>query len=420
MNIDPPPIQPIRIRPFPDFDQRKCSGGARLFIKDAPDWEVFKIEGVFPAGRPYETKPGLSKALAGMLKVGTADRGDAEISEFVESRGGQVSVQLTADHISISLSGPSVRFFDLMPMFFHLIESAAYTPKSWDQFKKRQKHRLQADAAIHEVVAYKHLTERIFGREHPYGYNASLETYGALSIEEILNYREKVMQVQQGSYLLSGGLSADMVDGFMEKIQAAKSADLPEAILPAVPPTAPGMEYISPMGRQQVSIRMGRYISPDSLEESAQLQLLQTLLGGFFGSRLMRKIRDQGAMSYHAFSQLESMRFADYWMIGTEVSTTNTARAIDLISDCLQELVDQPIAPLERQMVQNYMAGLSLEFFDGAFHQIELIKNDRVERPEAGTYEAVMAAVKAFDVDRIQFLAQKYYAPGNAYIVVAG
>jgi|GEM_PF-1809901 predicted Zn-dependent peptidase len=420
MTIDLPSIQSIRIRPFPEFGQRDCSGGARLFIKDAPDWEVFKIEGVFPAGRPYESKPGLSKALAGMLKVGTAEKGDAEISEFVESRGGQLSVQLSADFISIALSGPSMRFFELMPMFFHLIESAVYTPKSWKQFQNRQKHRLQADATIHEVVAYKHLTERLFGREHPYGYNASLKTYSALSIDDIVKYREKVMQVQQGAYLLSGGLSEGMVDRFVEEIEKAPSATPPEAIVPAIPLTAPGMEYISPMGRQQVSIRMGRYISPDSLEESAQLQLLQTLLGGFFGSRLMRKIRDQGGMSYHAFSHLESMRFADYWMIGTEVATANTARAIDLIRDCLQELVDQPISPPERQMVQNYMTGLSLEFFDGAFQQIELIKNDRVERSQAGTYEAVMSAVKAFDVERIQLLAQKYYAPENAYIVVAG
>ena len=94
---------------------------------------------------------------------------------------------------------------------------------------------------------------------------------------------------------------------------------------------------------------------------------VNTILGGYFGSRLIRNIREEKGYTYGIYSSVLSMVDASALIISSEVNARYTQQAIEEVFKEIRKLQTEKVSDEELQLVRNYMTGSLLQQFDGSF-----------------------------------------------------
>lgn len=413
-----PPIRQLRTRAFPEYQQIHCRNGAKIVLIHEPDWKVFRLEACFLAGRPYEHKKGVAKATAELLREGSAGHNGLALAEIFEANGASISSKCGIDTAHVMMHAPTKKFFNLWPVMQEVLRQPSFDAKEWKKYQRKQKEKILSDLTINEVVSYRQLTENLFGTEHPYGYNSTPQTYLNLSTEDLHKHHQHCYGPSKAMFILAGGWTESIVQRLQQDIEAwPANADQPTPEFTAQMGTNPfariqlGQPY-------QASIRLGRILFPYQHRDYAYMQIANTLLGGYFGSRLMKKIREEEGLSYHVFSSVETMRFDGYWMIGTETGLANVEKTIALIETEMLKMAEQPISDDEAHMIRNYMIGNSLQFFEGAFNQSDFLRHHLFELEGTDVYAPLMEAIEEMNPDTIQSMAARYFQPEKLLKVV--
>lgn len=97
------------------------------------------------------------------------------------------------------------------------------------------------------------------------------------------------------------------------------------------------------------------------------LKLLCTILGGYFGSRLMSNIREEKGYTYGISSSIAAMRYGSYLTISTQTGTEFTRPLIDEVFAEIDRLRNEPVPTDEFITVQNYLRGDMARTLDSPF-----------------------------------------------------
>lgn len=171
---------------------------------------------------------------------------------------------------------------------------------------------------------------------------------------------------------------------------------------------------------QQTAIRIGRGIFSKHHEDYAGLYVLNTILGGYFGSRLMANIREDKGYTYNVYSMLDGMRHDGSWIIGTEVGNDVVDDTIKQIYLEMERLQKETMPNEELEMVKNYLLGTLLNTIDGPFNVSEVHRTIAVENLPEDFFVQIVETVKRIDAKTVQSLANKYLKKSDFYEVVVG
>jgi predicted Zn-dependent peptidase len=147
---------------------------------------------------------------------------------------------------------------------------------------------------------------------------------------------------------------------------------------------------------------------------------LNTILGGYFGSRLMSNIREDKGFTYGVGSMLGSMLYSGFFVISTEVRSEVTQQALDEMYKEMKTLGDEPVPDEELEMVRNYMLGTFMRNIDGAFHLSDRCKSIVLFDLGYDYFDKHVEAIKNTTPEQLMQLAKKYFERDSFYEVVAG
>jgi zinc protease len=170
----------------------------------------------------------------------------------------------------------------------------------------------------------------------------------------------------------------------------------------------------------QSAIRMGRLAINRSHPDFPGFQVLNTLLGGYFGSRLMANIREDKGYTYGIGSAVVSLRDAGYFFIATEVGAEVCNDAINEITLEIELLKNQLVETQELDLVRNYMLGAMLGSLENAFSHADKFKNLYFSKLDYGYYDRYINIVKTITPDEIIALANNYLKLEHFTSVVVG
>jgi predicted Zn-dependent peptidase len=180
------------------------------------------------------------------------------------------------------------------------------------------------------------LTEKIFGSQHPYGYNSTREDIQAITVDDLREFHEKYYCKPNFKVFLSGSVNKDIKEDILSHIHQlpdkSVSDDLPSEYS-FISDNQPELIYLKNdyAFNTQSSIKMGKRIIMRNHPDYIPVHFANTLLGGFFGSRLMQNIREKEGLTYNIYSDLEPMKYDAYFMIGTDIKTENIDKVIQMI-----------------------------------------------------------------------------------------
>ncbi|MCB0686666.1 MAG: insulinase family protein, partial [Saprospiraceae bacterium] len=351
----PPLFQVAQIN-FPTPEIRTFSNGLQVYVIEGGSQEVCKIDFMFLAGRPFEEKKLVAATMASIIKEGSALFSAASIADEVDLLGATLSSPFSFDHISLQLTCLSKHVIRLIPILVDIIRHPTFDEGELSLFKKRTERRLAVDLSNNEVIAYRKATEQYFGSVHPYGYNSDITLYQQIAREDLLLHHQRFFQPHNGILFISGRLPEALLDDLEHKLAGWTDTN------PLPTPVLPGKEIthetiIENMGKSQSAIRVGRRLFNRNHEDWPAMFVLNTILGGYFGSRLMKNLREEKGYTYGVQSTLESLKYDGYISISLETERKFVKKALKGIYQEIDILQNDLVPTAEMQMVKNYIGG---------------------------------------------------------------
>ncbi len=405
---------------LPPLNTTKLDNGLPLYWVGAGVQDVLQIDWVFPAGLWYEPKASVAQATAGIMKNGTAKYTSEQINEALEFYGAQLKIAAGNDNATITLYSLSKHLPQLLPMVLEIITEANFPEHEVEIHKRNAIQRLLVNLRQCEFVANQKIDALLFGENHPYGRFSKQESIEAITREDLVAFHKANYNLANARIFMGGRVGESDVQALNEVF--GKSALTPSTIVPGefqLPAKAERVQRFSnDANGVQGAIRVARLFPNRHHPDYTPMVVLNTLFGGYFGSRLMSNIREEKGYTYGIHSSLIPEINGGSMMIQTETGSEVTELAVKEIYKEMEALRTELADDEELLLVKNYLLGGILGDLDGPFSILQrwrsLILNGFTEEQ----FNNNINIYKTITTKELQALAQKYYDPNEFYEIV--
>jgi zinc protease len=405
---------------IPKIETVELSNGIKVHCLNSGTQEVLKIEVVFNAGRPFELKKLASRATQEMLKEGTSTLSNHEISKKVDFFGTYIGSTYNLDSNTIGFYCLSRYFKDILPILSEILFDPAFPEHELEAWKQNSKQKLKVDLERTDVRSYRTLTEQIFGKEHPYGYNSSVKLFDEIKRSDLVDHYQRLYLSGNCQIFLTGKINSedlDLVERYIAKrikTGEGKSLELPKTNF------SPSKAFIPMKSDVQSSVRMGYKLFSKAHSDYNDLYILNNLFGGYFGSRLMMNIREEKGLTYNIYSSLDSFRNDGYFYVGSDTSSENVDQVIEEVVREMNILKSELVPEQELLMMKNYLMGSFMSMLDGPFNAGEVVKSYLSDGLSFCLFEQLIERVNHIQAEDLREVARKYLNEEDFDIVVVG
>lgn len=418
----PPPVREVSQLVLPRPVVSRLDNGIPVYVLDFPGQEIVKIEAVFHAGRPEERKQLAARATARLAREGTSAHTGAEIAERIDFFGGTYSIPTNLDTSNFLLFSLKKYATELLPVFAETLREPVFPESELDTFRQTSIADLLVELEKPEVRAYRELTARIFGDQHPYGYNSTPDSYRALTRDDLVAHFDDWYTPANCRLFASGRIDAEILQLLNAHFgQIQKTGKTAEPRLPAPPPPPAGARIALPHpGSLQTAVKIGRRLFSRRHPDYNGMFVLNTLLGGYFGSRLMMNIREKRGFTYNIYSTADAMLHDGCFYIATEVNPGKAAVTIREIFAEMRRLREEPVGDEELAMVRGYLLGMLLNGLDGPMNASDLVRSLITDELPWEAFGQLVDTIRGITPAQLQELAGRYLQPDDFWVVTVG
>ena len=159
----------------------------------------------------------------------------------------------------------------------------------------------------------------------------------------------------------------------------------------------------------QSSIKLGKRLSINrNHPDYFPFIVTNELFGGFFGSRLMKNIREEKGYTYGIYTSLYPLLYESYFVIATDVKGAFELQTLDEIFKEMKLLHSKKVSWDELETVKNYMIGVFVNAFNAPFASIDKFKTLNAQHIDFGFYRNYISEIKKVQPEAIIAMAQKY------------
>ncbi len=398
----------------------RLDNGLPVYVLDFPEQEILKLEVVYNAGRPAEAKRLVARATARMVQEGTRQKSAAVIAELIDFYGGSLSIPTNLDSANFLLFSLHRHAEKLVPVFAELLHEPAFPENELETFKRAGARSLAIDLDKEEVLAYRKVTELIFGPDHPYGYNSTPEDYVALQRTDLTGHFERWYTPANCRIFASGRVDHAVQRLLNQHFGQERREGAALAVSPMAPKYAAQTIHLRHPGSLQTAVKIGRPLFARRHPDYNGMYVLNTILGGYFGSRLMRNIREKRGYTYNIYSTADAMLHDGCFYIATEVDNAKVRATIKQIFAEMDRLQEAPVPDAELNMVRNYLLGMLLNGLDGPLNISDVIKTLVTEDLPLDAFDGLVHTIRTITPKQLQKLARRYLKTADFSVVTVG
>lgn len=406
---------------LPTPEKTKLDNGMPLVMVGGLPQEALKIEWVFYAGRWFEDSRLQSRFTARMIREGSAKYPSKEFAEQLDQYGASVKTTGGADVSTITLFTLNKYLHKVLPIMADVIKHPAFEQRDLHDVVTNSKQNLLVNMEKNEYLADHKFNEALYGKDHPYGYFHTAVDYELVTPKALADHHKTYYHPDNGMIIVSGNITADVAQQLNEHFGGTdwtgKSNYRSNEIDLEQDPGNIREKYDDSM---QSSIRIGKILFNKTHPDHQALSVLNTIFGGYFGSRLMSNIREDKGYTYGIYSQLASMRHGGNLMITTDVGTSVCDAAVKEIYLEMQRLIDEPIPERELELVKNYLSGRIQSSVDGPFRLAAMLKGLLIYDLNIDYIYTFIDLINNIEPITLQELAAKYLVPDDMQETVIG
>ena len=408
-----------------DFDLRLkqaekivLNNGVEVYAVNAGAEEVMSVEWVFYAGNWFEDKNLVAATSNFLLRNGTSSKTAFQLNEHFEYYGAYLNRACYNETATITLHCLNKHIQELLPVVRELITDSLMPQEELDTYRQNMMQRLKVNLKKSDFVASRLIDAYVYGEQHPYGKYTRLEDFDTLNREELIAFYKQYYQ--QGKFVMF--IAGRLPSGWQEQINHY-FGDLPNNggdmnNISKDPLAEKKSRIINDAEGVQGSIRMARPFYNRHHPDFVKAMVLNTLFGGFFGSRLMSNIREDKGYTYGIHSFLQNHIHDSAWVISTEAGKDVCEATIEEVYKEMKILREELVDEEELLLVRNYMMGSILGDLDGPFQIMARWKNIVLNNLTDQYFYDSIQTIKIISAAELQALAQQYLRPEDFYELV--
>jgi len=415
-----PPIRAVRTVSVPPIEQLKLDNGIPLYSLNTGERDFIQLELIFEGGRWTEKHPLAQRMAFRMLREGTTKHSEFQIEEALDAHGITLKQPASFDVSMIRMSCLPVHFNTAMEVLASLLHEPSFNEEALSNLTHQKSAELDVDLQRVESVAFRTITEMVFGKNHPYGYNSSKKKYQNLTCEQLRSYHREAFQTGNMTFLVSGKYNDQVIktvnQHFGSSVPQGKSELLPFKMEQAKDLTRE--ITLNHSEAHQASIRMSWPTVNRRKADFPLVYLLNMIFGGSFHSRLNQNIREKKGYTYSIYSGLDSMKHDAAMLITTDVGIENLDRTIAEINRELDVLCNEKISDKELDLARRQVTGNMLFALDGPFSTAGIYRGLLIDELDHDYLKTSLEKITAATPDQLQTLAQTYFNPLQKHMVI--
>lgn len=416
-----PGLAPLSVPTLMPYSRTILPNGIEIiYIHDSAQ-EVFKIDVVFEAGVYYQPQPLVASTAINMLNEGTTRHTAEDIAEIFDFYGAYIDYNCGLNKVELSLVSLNKYAGETIPMLAEMIAESVIPEKELEIFLRNKRQEFLVSTEKTSYLARKEFSRLLFGEKHPYANMVDEKDYEKVTSSLTRDFYHQYINARNCRIIACGNVNDTIlaqIERYFSPLLAP--ADAPVSITHQLNPASQGRYKVYKENSVQSSLRIGKKGLRITDEDYPGFQLLNTVLGGYFGSRLMSNIREDKGYTYGIQSFNVSMPESSYWCIATDVNTDHTEATIDETLKEIRTLQTELIPKDELTLVKNYFHGELMREIDGVFSQSDALKHKLNYGLDNQVYISFIEKIKHYTPENLLELANKYWSINELYIVTAG
>ncbi len=385
--------------------------------------DILRIDLVFDSGRWTEPAPLVAEMVAKLFKSGTAELSSFQLNEHIDFYGTTIKASAGYNTFNVQLFCMNRFLEPSLKLLMTCLQSIIFPENEIEILKKNSIAKLKVNLEKNDYVADLTFKKIIFGEHHPYGYAVNEETISTIEQKTLLDFYTNELTADNCTIFLAGNYQNEelkLLDQYIGQWQTKKkSISTPKHVLSDLT-TLPKNTLVVNEKSVQASIIIGKRSIQKNHPDYAALVLLNTILGGYFGSRLMSNIREEKGLTYGIYSGISTLKYDAVFSIQTDTNVEKKQECLNEIYFELERLCKELISDDEIKLARNYLLGKFLTRTDGAFNQIELYKSYYIENVNISKFEEFVNTIRQTDALSLQQLANQYLSKDSMFEVVVG
>lgn len=407
---------------IPEPEKILLANGIPLYCINTGEQEIIKLEIVFNAGEWYSDFPILMTAINDLMDEGTKAKSAFEIAEAFDFYGAYLQTECTHDIASIKLFTLTKFAKQTFELLLEILQDAIFPDKEIEIYKAQNIQKLKINKQKVDYLTRKEFGEALFGKTHPYGRRIEEENYVGLNRALLSKGYQSFYHHKNCFIILAGKISEQTKKITSEIFGSWKSGDnfsLQNKIYKSDTSSQQKIK-VEKEGAVQSSIRIGKILFNRKHPDYIPITVLSTVLGGYFGSRLMTNIREDKGYTYGIGCGMVSLLNEGYFFISTQVGNDVCQAALKEIYIEIERLRNDLIPDDELKLVKSYLTGVFQRSIDGPMELSEKIKTLLISGLDITFYSQYLEKLNSVSADELHLLGQKYFDISSLKEVVAG
>jgi len=402
--------------------ENKLSNSIPVYVINAGDQDVVKADFTFNAGAIYAESPLIANAANSMLNDGTLKMNSSEIAEKLDFYGAFLNGTAGNHTSTLTLYSLGKHFEKCLEIVEDMLFNACYPEHEFEVYRNAEFQHFSVNQQKPSVLGRARFFEALFGADHPYGKQTVADDFKSLKVEDVRAFHKSTYRASNMRIVLSGKIDESHIAKLEKFFGSSKTTEV--AKQPEMDFTPQSSEelihFIEKKDAVQAAVRAGKILFNKLHPDFIKLKITNTVLGGYFGSRLMSNIREDKGYTYGIGSGVISMFESGFFVISTEVGTDVAENTVTEIRKELKILRTELVSETELERVRNYLLGDMMQNADGAFALADIFTSLHNYGLDYSYFDSFVDTIKTITPQDILDTAAKYLHEDSMYFVTVG
>jgi predicted Zn-dependent peptidase len=397
--------------------------GIPVMIVNSEEQDICRIDFMFGGGSWTQEQKMQAFITNSMLREGTLSYTSVQLAEKIDFYGSTLELSMFPQYVYITSYSLNKYFEQMAELINSMIREPAFPEEEFGVLMSREYQKFQINSSRVKYLTMRNLRNALYGDSHPMGKILCDEDFKKLTTDCLRRYFNRTYNSDNCSIILSGKITDKVLmqverifgtDRFGESHQRVVFPTYPISV------TSEKRLFEERDDARQSSVMMGMHSINQQHPDYCNLNVLVTIFGGYFGSRLMSNIREDKGYTYGIYSGFSHEPDSSLLVVTAEVSGQYVEPMIKEVYREIDRLQNEPVGEDELAVVRSYMTGGLCRTMELSFSAADVYQLQFINGLPDNFQEQKLKAIQTVTPQELQRLAQRYLCKEKLKEVISG
>ncbi|MFM8994720.1 MAG: M16 family metallopeptidase [Bacteroidota bacterium] len=417
-----PETQTIQTFEVPESRCITLASGHQLHLSTPCSIGVVRVELFWASGSFHQSKPYVAGLANDLMFSGNENRSEYEVIEYLDYLGATHRTECGHLGSSVVLRASKKNILEAFKWSVENIEQASYPDRELESAKMVRYASLERQQKTPKYWSSRIALETLYGRDNTLGIHGNPEDYDNIHRTDLQQFKSEHYSMDRLMLFVSGDVDDALLDDFSTILSnySGRPIEIEQHEFTGTSGKSKEAIYHRVEGTSQVNVNLDRHVKPANQRERFGLTLLNLVLGGYFGSRLMQILREEKGLTYGIGSYFKPA-FNDFtWTISGDLKSENSVESLVVIHEIFTDLKSNLLSDNELTKIKQYYSGQFRGGFDGPFAMGGKYQHAMYRGLTMDYYSTVLPGIWAVTSEEIMALANNYLDPESFIHVLSG